>query len=500
MLIDMKMHANKLSTLPPKFNTFAFLRTLNLSKNNLSSEVLDCITQISTLIELYLSHNEIEGPLTSDISALENLQILDMDGNKITSIPQEIGKLRRMRTLLVAENQLTSIPWASLEILNDLNQLDISSNKLSGDLLPSSLPSITLSSLSNFDIHSNTLESLPSNLILPSLTQFNATQNALTTTGTFFTTTPRLCHLSLSQNQLPSLPDGVVHLQYLRTLDISNNIIEHIDPRLGLLDDLTTFMWLGNLIRQRNWGSMDTEGIKSALRAKADEAVLKGIEEEIALMNVNTCHGECGGVMDLSQKLKDKDGLSEEEVVRHVHAGHFPVVSKVVLQSNALTRVPREVGLITTLTTLDLSRNFLTGRLWEEPITLENLTHLDISVNKLDNLVPLPSVLNAPNLTSLDISYNSLPSLIALHTHYPNLITLYANSNQLTSLIPSDLQGLEIVQVNNNDINRLPPELALVESLRVLGVDGNTFRVPGRRVVEQGSAALLEWLRGRCVT
>lgn len=493
------MHANKLSTLPPKFNTLQFLRTLNLSKNNLSFDVLDCITQISTLIELYLSHNEIEGPLTPDISALESLQILDLDGNKITSIPEEIGKLQRMRTLLLAGNQLESIPWTSLENLNDLNQLDISSNRLFGDLIPSSLPLITLGSLSNFDIHSNNLESLPSNMVLPSLTQFNATQNTITTTGTFFITTPRLCHLALSQNQLPSLPDGIVHLQHLRTFDISNNIIEHIDPRLGLLDDLTTFMWQGNLIRQRNWGSMDTEGIKSALRAKADEAVLKGIEEEIALMNVNTCHGECGGVLDLGKKLKDK-GLKEEEVLRHVHAGHFPVVTKVVMQGNALTIVPREVGLLTTtLTTLDLSRNFLTGKLREDTITLENLSHLDISANKLDTLTLLPSTLIAPNLTSLEISYNSLTSLIPLHSHYPNLTTLYANSNQLTSLVPSDLEGLEMVQVNNNDINKLPSELALLKSLKILGVDGNTFRVPGRRIVEQGSAALLEWLRGRCV-
>ena len=257
-------------------------------------------------------------------------------------------------------------------------------------------------------------------------------------------------------------------------------------------------MWQGNVLRQRNWGSMDTEGIKSALRAKADEAVLKGIEDEIALLNVNTCHGECGGVLDLSKKLKDR-GLSKEEVVRHVHAGHFPVVTRAVLQQNALTSAPRELGLVTTLTTMNLSRNFLSGRIWDETITFDNLTDLDISLNKLDNLASLPAALIAPNLKSLDISYNSLTSLIPLHTHYPNLTTLYANSNQLTCLVPSDLEGLEIVQVNNNDINKLPPELALVETLRVLGVDGNTFRVPGRRIVEQGSVALLEWLRGRCV-
>jgi Leucine-rich repeat (LRR) protein len=130
---------------------------------------------------------------------------------------------------------------------------------------------------------------------------------------------------------------------------------------------------------------------------------------------------------------------------------------------------------------------------------LENLINLDLSLNKLDSLDLLPTTLSAPSLKMLDVSFNSLTSLIGLHTHYPNLSTLHANSNQLTSLTPSDFEGLEVVQLNNNSINRLPPELALVASIRVLGVDGNTFRVPGRRIVDAGSAALLEWLRGRCV-
>jgi len=492
------MHSNKLSSLPQNIASLAFVRTLNLSNNSLSLTAIHPIFKLTTLVELYLAHNDIEGPISSSFTALENIQILDLEGNRITSIPHEISKIRHLRILLLGDNSLNDLPWQALETLDDLYQLDISTNKLSESLLPPSLDQVNISSLSNFDVQCNFLTALPSNLRFPSLTQFNASQNSISTTGTFFTTTSRLVHISLAQNQLSLLPEGVVNLAHLRTLDVSNNLIEHVDPRLGLLDNLTSFLWMGNLIRHRAWGGMDTEGIKSALRAKVDKAILNGLEEDFAGLNVDACKGECGGMLNLTGKLNETP-LTEEMISEHVHPTHFPVLSKIVLQKNKLATVPTEVSLITSLTTLDLSKNHLTSNVFGRSITLENLIHLDLSVNRIETLHDLIIILSAPQLKSLELSFNSLTSLVPLRAHYPNLTTLYANFNQLTSLNPSDLDGLEIVQVNNNSINRLPAELGLVESLRLLGVDGNTFRVPSRRIVDAGSAALLEWLRGRCV-
>lgn len=492
------MHSNKLLTLPTNFESLTFLRTLNLSKNKLPIGVFDTISQLTTLVEVYLAHNALEGPLPPSVTALKELQILDIEGNKVTSLPETFGKLRRMRILLLGDNNVEYIPWKALENFSDLFELDISCNNLSGDLVPSSIEKITLSALSNLDVHSNNLETLPSNLHLPSLTQFNATQNSLTTTGSFFTAAPRLAHLSIAQNQLSILPDGIIHLAYLRSLDISNNVIEHIDPRLGLLDRLTTFMWMGNLIRMRAWGSMDTEGIKSALRAKADEAALKAMDEDMGDLSVKACRGECAGTLNLTGKL-NQDPLTEDTISEHVHGSHFPVLSKIVLQQNKLVIAPMQVSAVATLTTLDLSKNYLTSKLFNQHVVFDNLIQLDLSINKIDSLDQLPTIITAPSLKILDVSFNSLTSLIPLHAHYPRLSTLHVNSNQLTSVNPDDFDGLEVVQINNNSINKLPPELGLVESLRVLGVEGNTFRVPGRRIVEAGSAALLEWLRNRCV-
>ncbi|XP_006459553.1 hypothetical protein AGABI2DRAFT_201906 [Agaricus bisporus var. bisporus H97] len=56
---------------------------------------------------------------------------------------------------------------------------------------------------------------------------------------------------------------------------------------------------------------------------------------------------------------------------------------------------------------------------------------------------------------------------------------------------------LEELDLRDNEIGRLPPEIGLLP-LDVFLVDGNTFRVPQRRVWErEGTKGLLSWLRGR---
>ena len=57
--------------------------------------------------------------------------------------------------------------------------------------------------------------------------------------------------------------------------------------------------------------------------------------------------------------------------------------------------------------------------------------------------------------------------------------------------------ALEELDVRDNEIGRLPAELGML-SLDVFLVDGNTFRVPQRRIWErEGTKGLLSWLRGR---
>lgn len=60
------------------------------------------------------------------------------------------------------------------------------------------------------------------------------------------------------------------------------------------------------------------------------------------------------------------------------------------------------------------------------------------------------------------------------------------------------LTGLEELDLRNNDISGLPPMMGMLGgTLHVLRLEGNPFRSIRRPVLERGTAAVLEYLRGR---
>ncbi|KAK7682554.1 hypothetical protein QCA50_014354 [Cerrena zonata] len=143
-----------------------------------------------------------------------------------------------------------------------------------------------------------------------------------------------------------------------------------------------------------------------------------------------------------------------------------------------------------------------------------------------ESLIPLLTRL-FPSLRMLDLSYNHLTSkalggdvlsdLILTRTDIDpprkGLRHLRLRGNKLVDIdgfisVSGLFKGhkdsrdveswkLEELDVRDNEIGRLPPELGLLP-LDVLLVDGNVFRVPARRVWErEGTKGLLGWLRGR---
>jgi len=144
-------------------------------------------------------------------------------------------------------------------------------------------------------------------------------------------------------------------------------------------------------------------------------------------------------------------------------------------------------------------------------------------------LLPLLATL-FPSLKILDLSYNNLASTAFTEEVLSNLIfatdadevpegslirkglrhfRLRGNKitdldgfQAITRLFNKDTKDmrtwkLEELDLRDNEIGKLPPELGLLP-LDVLLVDGNIFRVPPRRVWErEGTKGLLSWLRGR---
>lgn len=84
---------------------FLELRTLNLSFNYLT-EMLPEGFYHQHLYELYLSGNQLTSLPADDIEKLSYLRVLAVNGNKLQTLPAEIGKLRKLLVLDVGNNML----------------------------------------------------------------------------------------------------------------------------------------------------------------------------------------------------------------------------------------------------------------------------------------------------------------------------------------------------------------------------------------------------------
>ncbi|KAJ3678391.1 hypothetical protein LUZ60_002194 [Juncus effusus] len=114
---------------------------LNLEKNSFTGGVPYSISQMADLQSLYLAHNQLSGQVTDMFNKLTKLSTLDLSFNKFTgSLPLTFQYLTNLKTLYLQNNQFSG----SINILGNLNNLqdlDVGNNKLSG-YIPKKLTSI----------------------------------------------------------------------------------------------------------------------------------------------------------------------------------------------------------------------------------------------------------------------------------------------------------------------------------------------------------------------
>jgi Leucine-rich repeat (LRR) protein len=88
--------------------------------------------------------------IPNEIYKLKKIKSLNLDSNKIKKLPENIGKLQKLEKLSLANNQLKQIPSSIVKILN-LSYLDLSNNDL--ESLPDNIDK--LKCLSLLDLREN---------------------------------------------------------------------------------------------------------------------------------------------------------------------------------------------------------------------------------------------------------------------------------------------------------------------------------------------------------
>lgn len=140
-------------------------RLLNL-RNWLSSESVETD-------DVFFSNGKQTKEISPDLFHFKSALIVNLNFNKITSIPPEIANLHHVRAILLDKNELTSLP-PEICLLPDLRMLTVSNNKLLS--LPSDIGRLT--QLETLNVSHNNLTELPLSLFdLPNLTMLDVRGN-----------------------------------------------------------------------------------------------------------------------------------------------------------------------------------------------------------------------------------------------------------------------------------------------------------------------------------
>ncbi|GJN21139.1 hypothetical protein PR202_gb08590 [Eleusine coracana subsp. coracana] len=126
-IVELHLDNNKFfGSMPLGIGNLSRLQRLTLSYNNLSSSIPYSLWHLDNFIQLDLSHNSLSGKLPSDIGLM---RAIAQD-----SIPDSLGKLTSIVTLDLSDNSLSGNIPKSLANLSYLAYLNLSFNKLEGQI------------------------------------------------------------------------------------------------------------------------------------------------------------------------------------------------------------------------------------------------------------------------------------------------------------------------------------------------------------------------------
>lgn len=137
----LNVSANKLESLPPSSlseESNSILQELYLTNNYLTDKCVPLLTGHTHLRVLHMAYNNLQTFPASKMAKLEELEEVDLSGNKLKAVPTTIMNCRRMHTLIAHSNCIEVFP--EVMQLVDMKCVDLSCNELSEITLPENLP------------------------------------------------------------------------------------------------------------------------------------------------------------------------------------------------------------------------------------------------------------------------------------------------------------------------------------------------------------------------
>ncbi|EYC34364.1 hypothetical protein Y032_0001g38 [Ancylostoma ceylanicum] len=443
------------------------LTHLSLKHNNLSVIPAWALTYLHHLQVLRLDGNRISHirANTFDETQLNNLHFLHLDNNQISFIPNMAFARLRLIVLTLSNNRITHLEKMSLPA--SLSILELKNNLLI------QIPYLALkdkTALQVLDLDGNNISSLHSNSEVHFKNELRLVlrnNKIRSLTSTSFKSFRKFKELDLSYNQISSVHPGAFEgISQIKTLDLSYNLIAFIAR--GTLKNLA----------------------KNLERLNLEENIFHALPEALVDLR-NLTHLNLNG-----NKLTK---LNEEMI-----EGLKDALVELSLAYNRLKMVPTNIlNGMRRLQHLDLSKNSIKSlhRLAFGTFdgTGTSLIHLNLAGNQLKVIEDPGVFLYMTSLAYLDLSYNQLDEIEPkTFEKLPGLERLYLQNNKLKRLplhTSQRMQNLRQLNLDNNEIKELPDHLLTsTPHLEHLSIAGNRIHSINDRVFHSSSSKALKSL------
>ena len=475
----LELSFNQLSGTIPTLNSLSSLKYLHLQHNALSGTI-PTLSSLSSLEQLRLSSNDLEGGIPTWLGNLTTLTSLTLDSNELTGTIPDLSRLVNLTSLTLRNNQLSGPIPAWLGQLTGLEHLYLSANQLSGDF-PAALGSLTNLKVtrfaSNMDADDNPSLTgcvplgLRQLLTAPDFesTEFDPDRRPLNVPAQDFIAkdanrdgdtddagdTPGLnlpfCMLSALTFSDVSLTPTFAKGTAAYTADVANTV-ESTTVTATLDADAKS----SDRLSIRKGTASYTSGTAVPLAVGSNEITITltptdgtptltytvtifraGVDQETLTALYNSAGG--ASWTDKTNWLSTTEPLDDWFGVEADSSGN---VTKLELPGNNLNgSLLATLGSLTSLNTLDLSDNRLSGTI-PDFTSVTSLATLDLGDNQLSGTIP-EDLGSLTGLQELSLRDNRLTGAIPEELGDLNqLDLLYLDDNRLSGAIPAALGGL----------------------------------------------------------
>lgn len=414
------------------------LEILQLNSNMLRGSLPD-ITLFSSLKELHLYDNMLDGSFPRSFGQQSNLSILELDSNQLGGSLPDFSVFLSMKVLYLNNNRFTGTLTKSIGQLSQLELLDVASNSLEGMVTEAHLSN--LSRLTYLDLSHNSLilnfgsgwvPSFELNIIRlgackqgPQFPKWLQTQNKFseldvsaaeisdTVPNWFWDLSPNLYYLNLSHNHFTGmLPDlSQKFTAYPPEIDLSANSFEGPIPPIPLT--VTSLILFKNMF----------SGSLSFLCQISDEHFR---------------------YLDLSDNLL---------------SGELPNCSKnwqkltvLNLANNKFSgKIPDSMDFNCMMLSLHLRNNSFIGELPSSVKSFTQLTVLDLGHNKISGIIPAWIGDSLPDLVVLSLRSNNFHGRVPVQVcHLRRIQVLDLSQNNISGTVPQCLNNLTAMTANKS--------------------------------------------------